>query len=64
MYEKGNICKSGEGGNDSATNNGTAFSSTKQRSCLILFLMRNKVVKREMVRGNILESVRMLMEIP
>ena len=30
----------------------------------VLFLMRNKVVKREMVRGNILESVRMLMEIP
>ena len=29
----------------------------------VLFLMRNKVVKREMVRGNILESVRMLMEI-
>ena len=37
MYEKGNICKSGEGGNDSATNNGTAFSSTKQRSCLFFF---------------------------
>ena len=45
----------------------------KQRNCIfqyktaelpVLFLMRNKVVKREMVRGNILESVRMLMEIP
>ena len=37
MYEKGDICKSGEGGNDSATNNGAAFSSTKQRSCLFFF---------------------------
>ena len=37
MYEKGDICKSGEGGNGFATNNGTAFSSTKQWSCLFFF---------------------------
>ena len=44
----------------------------KQRNCIfqyktaelpVLFLMRNKVAKREMVRENILESVRMLMGI-
>lgn len=63
MYEKGDICKSGEGGNDSATNNGAAFSSTKQRSCLFFF-DEEQSGKKEMVRENILESVRMLMGIP
>ena len=39
MYEKGNICKSGEGGNDSA-NNGTIFQYKTAE--LPVLLMRTK----------------------